>query len=88
MNEFLRSLLQGDRIGAPTAESVLLSLLVAFLLGQLVAWVYIWTYRGLSGGSSRLSISRSSTTLPPTRCSCTIRSSCGGSQFRYQAPSG
>jgi uncharacterized membrane protein YhiD involved in acid resistance len=48
MNEFWRNLMQGDRLGAPTAESVLLNLLIAFLLGQLVAWVYIWTYRGLS----------------------------------------
>lgn len=31
-----------------TPESVLLSLLVAFVLGQLLAWVYRWTHSGLS----------------------------------------
>ncbi len=35
--------------GAPlTANEVLLSLVLAFVLGQLVAWVYMWTHRGVS----------------------------------------
>ncbi len=29
-------------------ESLLLSLLVAFVLGQAVAWIYVWTHSGLS----------------------------------------
>ena len=31
-----------------TFGTVLLSLLAAFVLGQAVAWVYIWTHSGLS----------------------------------------
>ncbi len=36
----------GTRGGGP--ESVLFGLLLAFLLGQIVAWVYMWTHRVLS----------------------------------------
>jgi hypothetical protein len=33
-------------------ESILLGLLAAFVLAQAVAWVYIWTHRGISHSSS------------------------------------
>lgn len=33
---------------APTVETILLSLLLAFVLGQLLAWAYCWTHNGLS----------------------------------------
>lgn len=34
--------------GGESVGTLLLSLLTAFVLGQLVAWVYIWTHSGLS----------------------------------------
>jgi hypothetical protein len=33
---------------APSIELMLLSLLLAFVLGQLLAWAYCWTHKGLS----------------------------------------
>ncbi len=35
-----------------TVQSVLLCLLATFVLGQAIAWVYIWTHRGISYSSS------------------------------------
>ncbi len=34
--------------GAATAEAIVLALLMAFVLGQLLAWAYCWTHNGLS----------------------------------------
>jgi hypothetical protein len=34
--------------GSHTLESILLSLLLAFVLGQFMAWIYYWTHNGLS----------------------------------------
>ena len=48
MNEFWRILDGGPVRGVFTPESVLLSLLLAFALGQLLAWVYYFTHTGLS----------------------------------------
>ncbi len=48
MNEFLQAVLAEDHAHQLTAETALLHLLVAFLLGQLIAWVYVFTHRGLS----------------------------------------
>jgi hypothetical protein len=46
MNEWL---LRGDTASAPTDLSVLLlGLLIAFLAGQAIAWVYMFTHSGLS----------------------------------------
>ena len=45
----LDSFLHGDYASAPTPLSVLgLSLLLSFLIGQLIAWVYMATHDGLS----------------------------------------
>lgn len=44
--QFLENLHQIN--AAPTLEAFLQSLLLAFVLGQLIAWVYIWTHSGLS----------------------------------------
>jgi hypothetical protein len=43
-------ILNGGRLSAPafTAENVLLSLVLAFVLGQILAWVYYFTHSGLS----------------------------------------
>ncbi len=43
-------ILDGGRLLAPTftAENVLLSLVLAFVLGQVLAWVYYFTHSGLS----------------------------------------
>ena len=48
MNEFWRILDGGPVRGVFTPESVLLSLLLAFALGQMLAWVYYFTHTGLS----------------------------------------
>lgn len=49
MNQFWQ-LLEITDPGAPaqTVEAVLLSLALAFVLGQLLAWAYSWTHSGLS----------------------------------------
>jgi len=43
-------ILEGSRLsgGVFTPENVLLSLLLAFVLGQVIAWVYYFTHTGLS----------------------------------------
>ena len=49
MNQFWQ-ILEGGRTttGVFTLENVLLSLLLAFVLGQILAWVYYFTHNGLS----------------------------------------
>lgn len=54
MNELLRSFADGEGATGTTAESVLMHLLLAFLLSQLVAWVYIRTHHGLSYSRSQV----------------------------------
>ena len=45
----MNALLQGDYGIAPTSfHTVLLALLLAFLMGQLIAWVYMFTHSGIS----------------------------------------
>lgn len=45
----MNALLQGDYGIVPTSfQTVLLALLLAFLIGQLVAWVYMFTHSGIS----------------------------------------
>ena len=45
----MNALLQGDYGIAPTSfETVLLAMLLAFLMGQLLAWVYMFTHSGIS----------------------------------------
>lgn len=49
MSEVLQSLNGVDRLRADASvESVLLALLLAFLLGQVLAWAYVRTHSGLS----------------------------------------
>ena len=54
MNELLHTLAQGDGVSRLGAEAILLYLLIAFLLGQLLAWVYMWTHQGLSYSRSHV----------------------------------
>jgi len=45
----MNSLLQGDYGIAPTSfQTVVLAMLLAFLMGQLIAWVYMYTHSGVS----------------------------------------
>lgn len=45
----MNALLQGDYGIAPTSfQTVLLAMLLAFLMGQLIAWVYMFTHSGIS----------------------------------------
>lgn len=44
--QFLENLYQIN--ATPSLEAFLQSLLLAFVLGQLIAWAYIWTHSGLS----------------------------------------
>ena len=45
----MNALLQGDYGIAPTSfQTVLLAMLLAFLMGQLIAWVYMFTHTGVS----------------------------------------
>lgn len=45
----MNALLQGDYGIAPTSfETVLLAMLLAFLAGQFIAWVYMYTHSGIS----------------------------------------
>jgi len=39
---------QAGGLGGPRLEEAVLGLLLAFILGQLIAWVYIYTHHGLS----------------------------------------
>ena len=49
MSEFLR-VLEGAEGGFAdySIESITVSLLLAFVLGQVIAWVYVWSHSGLS----------------------------------------
>lgn len=50
-NEFFQRILEGEALSrAPNfgLSTLLLSLLLAFCLGQMAAWVYAWTHGGLS----------------------------------------
>jgi hypothetical protein len=49
LNQWLEPLFGGD-YGAPVGgpQTVLLVLLLSFILGHVVAWVYMWTHAGLS----------------------------------------
>jgi hypothetical protein len=45
----MNALLQGDYGIAPTSfQTVLLAMLLAFLMGQIIAWVYMFTHSGIS----------------------------------------
>lgn len=45
----MNALLQGDYGIAPTSfQTVILAMLLAFLMGQLIAWVYMFTHSGIS----------------------------------------
>jgi uncharacterized protein DUF4956 len=50
MNGFLDTLMGNDLAGGATGgpEGALLALLLAFCIGHLVAWVYMWTHSGMS----------------------------------------
>lgn len=48
METFWNQLLRSESPGVGSPAGLLLSLLFSFVLGQLVAWVYIWTHRGSS----------------------------------------
>lgn len=41
-----------EGLGEISVESILLCLLATFVLSQTIAWVYIWTHRGISYSSS------------------------------------
>jgi hypothetical protein len=49
MSDFLKVFLEGDFAAAPISlETTLLLLLLAFCIGQLIGWVYMWTHVSLS----------------------------------------
>ncbi|MDB5322356.1 MAG: hypothetical protein JWN40_3987 [Phycisphaerales bacterium] len=50
MNGFLDSLMGNDLAGSAAGgpEAALLALLLAFCIGHVVAWVYMWTHSGMS----------------------------------------
>jgi len=52
MSQFVDNLLRFSEPGSLDIEAILLHLLVAFVLGQLVAWLYVWTHRGISYSAS------------------------------------
>jgi hypothetical protein len=52
MNDLLGSLFAADT-DALSGTSILLFLTMAFVLGQVIAWVYIWTHSGLSYSRSQ-----------------------------------
>ncbi|MFQ5505097.1 MAG: DUF4956 domain-containing protein [Planctomycetota bacterium] len=53
MERFINELLTYREAGSTLGvETILLCLLLAFVLGQLVAWLYVWTHRGISYSSS------------------------------------
>lgn len=55
MQDLIRELMSGPLIDeTTTALDVLLHLLFAFVLGQLVAWVYTWTHHGVSYSRSNV----------------------------------
>lgn len=53
MTEFFDRMLDfRESAGTVSLQSVLLCLLATFVLSQLIAWVYVWTHRGISYSSS------------------------------------
>lgn len=49
MNESLRFLFDGDAgLSGVDGQTTLFVLLLAFVIGQFVGWIYMWTHRGLS----------------------------------------
>lgn len=44
----LQTWLQGPAAGPPTFESLALTMLLALVLGQMIAWCYIWTHSGVA----------------------------------------
>mgnify|MGYP005854680811 CR=1 FL=1 len=51
--DWWRLLFEGDVVsGAASAETALLILLFAFVIGQFIGWVYMWTHTGLSYSQS------------------------------------
>ena len=49
MDNFLRLLLQGDYGGSAASPLMTLFIvLLAFVIGQFIGWVYMWTHKGLS----------------------------------------
>lgn len=49
MNDFVQTIINSDAYsGGPQPANVLLSMMLAFCLGHIVAWVYMWTHTGLS----------------------------------------
>jgi len=49
MSEWLQMIMEGDGLAAAVGpETALLVLVVAFCIGHIIAWVYIWTHTGLS----------------------------------------
>lgn len=49
MNDWFDLLFSGDYGGTPgSVETVAFVILLAFIVGQLVGWIYMWTHRGLS----------------------------------------
>ena len=54
MEELFRTMFESPAIGGDTAGDLLLHLLAAFVLGQLVAWVYTWTHHGVSYSRSQV----------------------------------
>jgi hypothetical protein len=47
MNE-LQDWLRSSQSGPPTLESLALTMLLALVLGQLIAWCYVWTHSGVA----------------------------------------
>lgn len=45
----MNALLQGDHAAAPTSfQALIIALILAYLFGQLIAWVYVFTHSGVS----------------------------------------
>jgi ABC-type sulfate transport system permease component len=45
----MNALLQGDHASAPTSfQALIIALTLAYLFGQLIAWVYVFTHSGVS----------------------------------------
>jgi hypothetical protein len=48
MNEWINLVFQGDHGAACGPETVVFIVLLSFVLGHFIGWVYMWTHRGLS----------------------------------------
>ena len=49
MNNWVDMLFRGDYAAAPGGpEMTLFIVLLAFVIGQFIGWIYMWTHRGLS----------------------------------------